>query len=293
MIQSIIRWRGPRAGNAITLAFVGFNLVFWLYPSLWLGLLSVSDWRFFGTPSWTGPRNFLYVLNDPQFWTGFLNVGRFMLYYLPIAVTASLGFAIGLRHVGRGKTFIALCFLLAYISSGVSYSLVFSKVFASTGPFNGFLLEHFGFTVPWLTTPSFAMLSVALVITWKFVGYYGLILYSGLSAIPREVYDAAKLDNSGPLRTLFRVTLPLMNAHLVTVLVLAITVSFGIFTEPYVMTGGGPMDSTTMPQLIMYETAFQRLQPGRAAAMAILTALVSYVAIRLFRKIVEREVEAI
>jgi multiple sugar transport system permease protein len=291
MIAQMRAWFGKHAGNLIALGLVMFNVLFWLYPSLWLGFLSVSDWRFFGTPSFSGTKNFTHVMTDPEFWTAFLNVWRFMLYYIPISLSASLAFAIGLRHVGRGKTFIALCFLLAYISSGVSYSLVFSKVFSSTGPLNSFLLHTFGVTVPWLTTPSLAIFSVSLVITWKFVGYYGLILYAGLNAIPKEIYDAAELDNSGPLRTLFRVTLPMMNAHLVTVVVLAITVAFAIFTEPYVMTGGGPMDSTTMPQLIMYETAFQRLRPGHAAMMAIITAVVSYIAIQLFRKLFERDVE--
>ena len=293
MIAQLRTRIGRRAGDLIGLGFIVFNVVFWLYPSLWLGFLSVSDWRFFGTPSFSGTKNLIYVMNDPEFWTAFLNVWRFMLYYIPISLTASLGFAIGLRHVGHGKTFIALCFLLAYISSGVSYSLVFSKVFSSNGPLNSFMLHEFGFVVPWLTTPALAMFSVSLVITWKFVGYYGLILYAGLNAIPKELYDAAKLDNSGTCRTLFKVTLPMMNAHLVTVVVLAITVAFGIFTEPYVMTGGGPMDSTTMPQLIMYETAFQRLQPGHAAMMAIITAVVSYITIQLFRKFIERDVEMV
>lgn len=284
-------WSGRRTANVIALAFVLFNALFWLYPSLWLGVLSASDWRFFGTPAFSGLKNFVYVINDMEFWTAFGNVWRFMLFYIPISLAASLGFAIGLRHVGRGKAFIVLCFLLAYISSGVSYSLVFSKIFSSSGPMNTFLQQHFGFTIPWLTTPSLALFSVSLVITWKFVGYYGLILYSGLNAIPKEVYDAAKLDNSGPLRTLFKVTLPMMNAHLVTVMVLAITVAFAIFTEPYVMTGGGPMNSTTMPQLVMYETAFQRLQPGHAAMMAIITAVVSYAAIQVFRRLFERQVD--
>jgi multiple sugar transport system permease protein len=280
-------------GNLIAIGFVTFNLLFWLYPSLWLGLLSVSDWRFFGEISFSGLKNWVFVVNDAEFWTSFWNVGRFMLYYIPISLVASMAFAIGLRHVRFGKTFIALCFLLAYISSGVSYSLVFSTVFSTTGPFNRFLQHQFGFSIPWLTDPSLAMFSVCLVITWKFVGYYGLILYSGLNTIPKEIYDAARLDNCSPLRTLLKVTLPMINTHLVTVVVLAITVAFAIFTEPFVMTGGGPMNSTTMPQLVMYETAFQRLQPGHAAMMAIITAVVSYCAIQVFRKFVERPVQIV
>ena len=280
-----------QVGNYIVSGFIAFNLLFWLYPSLWLGLLSVSDWRFFGKLSLSGTKNFLFVVSDTEFWTSFWNVWRFMLYYIPISLAASLAFAIGLRHVRAGRTFIALCFLLAYISSGVSYSLVFSTVFSSTGPLNRFLQDQFGVTIPWLTDPSLAMLSVSLVITWKFVGYYGLIIYSGLNTIPQEIYDAAKLDGCPPLRTLLKVTVPMINTHLVTVVVLAITVAFAIFTEPFVMTGGGPMNSTTMPQLVMYETAFQRLQPGHAAMMAIITAVVSYCAIQLFRKFAERPVE--
>ena len=161
---------------------------------------------------------------------------------------------------------------------------------SDVGPLNNFLSQHFGFTVPWLTDPSLAMFSVSLVITWKFVGYYGLILYSGLVAIPKEIYEAARLDHSGPVKTLLRITLPLINAQILTVLVLAIAVAFAVFTEPYMLTGGGPMSSTTMPQLVMYETAFQRLQPGQAAMMASITALVSYAVIRLFRKLFERDV---
>lgn len=284
--------RGARhAGNLVALAFVAFNVVFWLYPSLWLAVLSLSDWRFFGELRLSGLKNFIIVINDREFWAAFRNVGRFMLFYIPMVMLASLAFALGLRQVGRGKTFIVLCFLLAYVSSGVSYSLVFSKVFNDSGPLNSFLSQTFGFTVPWLTTPSMALFSVALVVTWKFVGYYGLILYSGLNAIPKELYDAAKLDHAGPLTTLWRVTLPMLNAQLVTVLVLAITVAFAIFTEPYVLTGGGPMNSTTMPQLVIYETAFQRLQPGHAAMMAILTALASYAVIRLLRRLIERDVK--
>jgi multiple sugar transport system permease protein len=181
--------------------------------------------------------------------------------------------------------------LLAHISSGVAYSLVFTKIFSSTGPFNSFLFEWFGFKIPWLTSPTMAMLSISLVVTWKYVGYYGLILYSGLVAIPKEIYDAARLDNAPPLTRLFRITLPMINAQLIMVVVFAVIVSFGIFTEPYLMTGGGPLESTTTPLLVMYETAFMRLQPNRAALMSIIIAVASYLVIKLIRKFLERDVE--
>jgi multiple sugar transport system permease protein len=277
-------------GAALAISYLLFNLVFWAYPFLWLIVLSVSDWRFFDTPSFSGLTNFFVVLEDPEFWNSVWNVVRFLGYYLPIVLTCSLAFAFGLKHLGRGKAFVALCFLLAHISSGVAYSLVFTKIFSSTGPLNSFLFDWFGFKIPWLSSPSLAMLSISLVVTWKFVGYYGLILYSGLIAIPREVYDAAKLDNTPPLTRLFKVTLPMINAQLIMVLVFAIILAFSIFTEPFMMTGGGPLESTNMPMLVIYETAFMRLQPSRAALMSIIIAVASYLVIKLIRKFLERDV---
>lgn len=288
-----INIRESQIGGALAISFLLFNIIFWAYPFIWMAILAVSDWRFFDVPTFTGLKNFFIVMEDPEFWRSFWNVMRFMGYYIPIVLTCSLAFAFGLQHIGRGKVFIALCFLLAHISSGVAYSLVFSKIYSSTGPLNTFFLEWFGFTIPWLSNPSMAMLSISLVVTWKYVGYYGLILYSGLMAIPEEIYDAAKLDNTPPITRLFRVTLPMINAQLVMVLIFAVTIAFAIFTEPYMMTGGGPTESTNMPMLVMYETAFSRLQPGRAALMAIIIAIASYVVIKIMRKIIEKDVELV
>lgn len=280
-------------GASLAIAYLLFNVVFWAYPFLWLVILSFSDWRFFDLPIYSGLKNFYSILENPEFWRSLWNVIRFLGFYLPLVLASSLAFAFGLRHLGRGKVFVALCFLVANISSGVAYSLVFTKIFSSSGPLNTFLADWFGFTIPWLSSPSMAMLSISLIVTWKFVGYYGLILYSGLVAIPSEIYDAAKLDNTPPLTRLFRITLPMINSQLIMVLVFAITVAFAIFTEPYMMTGGGPMESTNMPMLIIYETAFSRLQPGHAALMAIIIAIASYTLVKIIRRILEKDVELV
>jgi multiple sugar transport system permease protein len=142
-----------------------------------------------------------------------------------------------------------------------------------------------------MSDPNLAMLAIALVVAWKFIGYYGLIIYSGLQTIPKELYDAALLDNTPPLKRLFRITLPMINAQLIMVLVFTIIVSFGIFTEPYLITGGGPLGRTSTPLMVIYETAFRRLQPGRAAMMSVIVAAASYLLIRIARKFLERDVK--
>ena len=280
-----------RLGATLALSYMLFSLLFWAYPFVWLLILSVSEWRFFDTPAYSGLHNLVVVLQDPEFWTGLTNVLRFFAIFFPIAFLGSLGFAFGLQHVRRGKTFIALSFLLANISSGVAFSLVFKKLFSTTGPINNFLFSSIGYRIPWVSNPNLAMLAIALVVAWKFVGYYGLILYSGLQTIPEEIYDAATLDSAPRLTRLFRITLPMINAQLIMVLVFTILVSFSIFTEAYLITGGGPLDSTNMPMMIIYETAFRRLRPSHAAIMSLIVAGLSYGLIRVMRLFFEREVK--
>lgn len=294
----MIRWpnggRGLSREAIVALSLVSvylvFTAVFWAYPFFWLAKLSVTQWRFFDEPVFVGARNFIRTVRDPQFLGALWNVVRFLALYLPIAFGGALLVAFGLQHVGRGRAFVALCFLLSNVSSGVALSLVFLKIFSSTGPLNNSLYAAIGVRIPWTNHPTLAMLAIALVVAWKFVGYYGLIVYSGLLTVPRELYDAARLDHAGPWTRLTRITLPMMNPQLMMVLTFAILVSFGLFTEPFIITGGGPSDSTATPQMMIYETAFRRLQPSHAAMMSILVALVTYALVQLARRLFERKV---
>lgn len=282
-----------RTGGLLASTWIGYSLLFWFYPLAWLAVLSVTQWQFIGTPRFSGLQNLLGVVNDALFWASMWNICRFLMWYIPIVFIASLLFAAGLRRIKYGKSFIALSFLLANISSGVAYSIVFSKLFSEYGPVNQFLRESIGVSVPWFTNPDCAMLSIALIVTWKFVGYYGLILYSGMQAIPNDIYSAAMLDKTGRFKQGWAITLPMMNPQIVMVMVLAITVAFSIFTEPYLITGGGPLNSTTSPMVVMYEAAFQNMKPTWAATMSIIVAGCSFLAIWVFRKLFEKNIEIV
>lgn len=282
-----------RTGGLLASTWIGYSLLFWFYPLAWLIVLSVTQWQFIGMPRFSGLQNLLGVVNDALFWTSMWNIFRFLMWYIPIVFIASLLFAAGLRRIKYGKSFIALSFLLANISSGVAYSIVFSKLFSEYGPVNQFLRESIGVSVPWFTNPDCAMLSIALIVTWKFVGYYGLILFSGMQAIPNDIYSAAMLDKTGRFKQGWAITLPMMNPQIVMVMVLAITVAFSIFTEPYLITGGGPLNSTTSPMVVMYEAAFQNMKPTWAATMSIIVAGCSFLAIWVFRKLFEKNIEIV
>jgi len=246
-----------------------------------------------GKPQFVGFKNITRVLSDPLFWKTVVNVFRFMLYYIPLVLLGAMLFAIALNKLKYGKTFVTLSFLVANVSSGVAYSIMFSNLFAVNGPVNRLLYNLFGVTIPWFSSPSLAMFSIALIVIWKFIGYYGLILYAGLSAIPESLYEAAELDGANGFTKFFKITLPLLNPSIVMVMVLAITLAFGIFTEPYMITGGGPMRSTLTPMMHMITTAFQRMDPTYAATMAVFVAGISFGMVWLVRKIMEREVDLV
>lgn len=277
-------------GYSIIIPYITYTAIFWGYPFIWMVVLAFTKWNYFSKPTFVGLENFARIFTDSTFMRIALNTLNFLAYLIPMVLTFSLLFALALTKVKFGKTFIMLSFLVANVSSGVAYSLLFSNLFAINGPINRLLDKFFGITIPWFSNPQLAVFSICIIITWKFIGYYGLILYAGLLSIPQSLYEAAELDGANKSQIFWKITLPLLNPSLITVTVLAIMLTFGIFTEPYMITGGGPMQRTTTFLIYMYDTAFKRINPSYATTVAIVTALVSYAIVMLIRKFFEKEV---
>ena len=280
-------------GWGFSSVYIIFSLLFFVYPVVWMLILMFSKWNFIGEPQWNGFHNIVRVFTDELFWQSILNVFRFMVMYIPLVFISSVLFALGLKKLKYGKTFVALSFFVAQAAPGVAYSIIFSKIFSQDGPMNAFFYEHFGFVIPWFDSPTCAMLSIALIVTWKFVGYYGIIIYSGMNAIPKSIYEAADIDGASSVKCFFKITLPLLNSQMVMIMVLAITLAFGVFTEAFLITGGGPLNSTMTPLLIMYNSAFRKLDPTFSATMAVAVAIISYLVILITRKLIEKEVDIV
>jgi len=290
MGMKTLKRREAVKGWSISSVYLLYTSIFWGYPFVWLFILALSKWNFLTPRRFIWFRNFIKLFTDDLFWRVVLNTFNFMVYFIPMVLTLSLALAIAFTKVKYFKTFFVLSFLIANVSSGVAYSIIFSKLFAVNGPLNQVIYSLFGKTIPWFSNPQLAILSIAMMVTWKFIGYYGLILYSGLCTIPKALYEAAELDGANRWTKFWRITLPLLNPSLVMVLILAISLTFGIFTEPYMITGGGPMKRTFSFQMMIYTTAFQKLNPGYASALAIITALMSFGCVILTRKLIEKEV---
>lgn len=268
-----------------------YAAVFWGYPFVWLVILALSKWNFLSPRQTVWFDNFIRLFRDPLFWTVTWNTFRFMIYFMPMVLGLSILLATAFSRAKRFRTFFALSFLIANVSSGVAYSIIFTQLFSSNGPVNNFFYNTFGFVIPWFTDPNWAMFSIAIMVTWKFMGYYALIFLAGIQAIPRALYEAADLDGANGWTKFWKITLPLLNPSIVMVMVLAITLAFGLFTEPFMITGGGPLNSTQTFMMIVYTDAFQKYQPGYAATISIVAAGLSFALIWLTRKLVERKVE--
>ena len=134
------------------------------------------------------------------------------------------------------------------------------------------------------------MASIALVVSWKFTGYYALFFLSGLNNIPKAIYEAARIDGANPWQSFFKITVPLLNPTFVMIIVFATITSFNLFAEPYMITGGGPMNATKTMMLEIYNRVFEFLQVGYGSTLAIVSAIITFIFVCIFKKLVERDV---
>jgi len=268
-----------------------YNLVFWVYPFVWGFIIAFQQWNIISPEhTFVGLRNFSRVLTNRQFWNALRVTFRFWIVFLPAVTVSSLGLAMLLQRARHFRGFYIAGYLASYTMAGVAYSVVFNLLLTGNGLINTWLWKIFHVRIPWFTDPRIAIISIALIVVWKFVGYYGLIFLAGLNAVPKELFEAAALDGAGAWSRFWRITIPLLNPSFTVVFVFATILSFGIFTEPYMITGGGPLGSTETFMLLIYQRTFENLQAGYGSALAISMAALSYLATVLVRRGVEREV---
>ncbi|MBC7222059.1 sugar ABC transporter permease [Candidatus Bipolaricaulota bacterium] len=263
-------------------------VLFFLIPLGWSLSLVFFDWNLISpVRNYVGFYNFREALSSTRVHNAFLNTYKFMAIIVPSVMVVSLGLALIVHHLPRLKQFYAVGFFLPYLASGVAISLVVRGILSYDSAFNEFLRSVFGTSPRWLRDSFWATLVISAMIVWKLSGYYALIFLAGLQGIPRELYEAAALDGAGPFTQFRKITLPLLYPAFYTVLVLAVGLCFGIFTEPYVLTGGGPRFATHTWQLEIYYQAFERFRAGYGATVAVLNAVVTFASILVIRRIVE------
>ncbi|MCK6259038.1 sugar ABC transporter permease [Fictibacillus sp. WQ 8-8] len=277
-----------RLGWLFASPYLLYGLIFFLIPLGWSFYLSITDWNLIAPVfHHVGFDNFIKALQSPGVHAAFIVTFKFMIVFVPMVIASSLIVALVVHGLPRFKGLFLIGFFLPYLASGVVSSFIVKGFLSYNSPVNTFLRSSFGLDVNWLGTPFSALLVVSIIMAWKFTGYYALILTSGFESISKEIYEAAAIDGVNGWQRFWRITLPLLYPALFTTLILSIGVTFGIFTEVYQLTGGGPNFATNTWQMEIYKQAFQNLSAGYASAVALIASVVTFISIFIIRKFLE------
>ena len=278
---------------AVTLIFVFFFLP--VGASL---LLSLTDFDIYavGDPSnarFVGAANYSRLFRSPEFWSALKNTFIFALVGGPLTVGASLAAAMLVNaKAARFRGFFRTVYFIPFVTTLVAVSVVWRYMYHPQYGLIDYALGKVGIHGPdWLGDPRWALPAIILMSVWKNFGYNMLIFIAGLQSIPGELYEAAQLDGAGPLLRFRHVTLPMLGPTLLFVAVITMIGYFQLFAEPYVMTQGGPLGSTTSMVLLMYQEGFRWWRMGYAAAVAFVLFVV-ILAATLLQYRVQRERDA-
>jgi multiple sugar transport system permease protein len=289
--KSVGKGKSDRAGYLFVLPYAIFFLVFTAYPLIFSLVLIFHRWNIVGPMHWTGLGNFRTLLYDPLFWKSLWNTARFLVIHIPLQIGIALVLAEILNQQIRLRAFFRAAFFLPVVISGVVVTILWQQLYSTDTGLINLLLSKLGVSrVPWLTSTSLAMPSIAIMATWKNVGLYVVLFLAGLQNVPEVLYEAARIDGASKIQQFFKVTIPAINHVVVLVVILSTIGGFSLFIEPYVMTGGGPLDSTLSSFLYIYKQAFGFYRMGYAACMGFALALVILGVVVLERKYVETDV---
>lgn len=222
-------------------------------------------------PQWIGLANFKRLWGDRVFWKTLQNTVLYLIGVVPILVIFPLAIAILVNQKLRGMNWFRAAFYTPVVISMVVAGIAWRWLYAENGLLNQIIKSVFSVKegIGWLTSPQFALFSVMAVTIWKGLGYYMVIYLAGLQAIPADLYEAAAIDGSDGVSKHWDITVPLMKPYIVLVAVISAISATKVFEEIYIMTQGGPRNSSKTVVYYLYEQAFQNLEISYACTIGL------------------------
>jgi multiple sugar transport system permease protein len=291
--------RGPLLGRQpIGIAFVTPYAVFlaaiFAYPLGIAVYMSFHDW-FFAAPGavvdrpFVGFGNFVTVFTDPAILRSFANILVFLVINVPLTVALSLGLASALNAAIPFRTFFRVSFYVPYVTASVAVVGVWLFLFNSDGLVNS-VLGPLSPDPSWLVNSALAMPVVAVFVTWKQLGFFILLYLAALQNVPKELYESAAVDGASRWRSFWTVTVPGVRPATTLVVLLATITGANLFTEPYLLTGGGgPNGASASPVLVMYQRGIEQGEAGLAAAIGIVLVIGTLLISLVNRWLLERD----
>jgi multiple sugar transport system permease protein len=273
--------------------------VFFLLPVIAALGLSLTDYDLYALADIRNLRfvalgNYWELLQRPLFWSALGHTVYFVAVGVPLSMGASLGAALLLNSpLARCKPFFRTALFAPVVTTVVAVALIWRYLFNTKYGMANHVLGLIGIhPVDWLGDPHWAMPTIILFAVWKNFGYNMIIFLAGLQAIPADLYEAARIDGASLLQQFRHITLPMLRPTLLMVSILTVSGYFQLFAEPYVMTEGGPLQSTTSVLYLMYEEGFKWWNLGSASAVAFLLFVIMFGVTALMLRLSRRGGEA-
>ena len=268
-----------------------FVIVFVVFPVLFCFFLTFNKWNIISPMKFIGVDNYSRLLHDRLFWKAIGNTLKFLLLHIPLQLAVSLFLAYLLNQKIRAASFFRASFFMPVIVSGVVVTILWQQLFGYDAGLINKLLMSIGITkIGWLVNPDVAIYSIAVMATWKNVGLYVILFLVGLQTVPTQYYEAAKMEGATRWQQFYHITLPMINPTIFMVVILSTIGGFSLFIEPYIMTGGGPLNTTLSAVLYIYKQAFQYYNMGYSATLGFFYAVMIMTVVILQKKLIEKEV---
>ncbi|MFF4522965.1 carbohydrate ABC transporter permease [Streptomyces bluensis] len=295
-LRNTARGRQERAAWVLAAPFLALFAAFMLLPVVWSLLMSLTDTKSadLRTPlnvSFTALDTYVRLFQDDQFFTALRNTAVFVLVALPLTLAAGLAAAVALdRGIRRFRAVFRVGFYLPVITSIVAVAVVWKTLLEPRAGLVNLVLGWFGIDGPaWLADTRFALPVMIVVAVWRNLGTVMIIMLAGLQSVPQSLMEAAELDGAGPWQRFWRVTFPLLRPAL---LLTAVTTGVGylqFFDEPFVMTGGGPLDSTLSATLYAYNQFGNGNYDMASAASYVIFVLIVALTVLQFRVLRDKD----
>lgn len=264
-------------GLGFVLPVLVLFIMFRIWPAINGLLLSFQDYKINRPTNWVGFEHFRFLIQDDIFWHSLRVTFTYALIAVPLSTCAALGLALLINRALRGISFYRAIYFLPYITSLVMVSVVWSWVYKTNGGLLNSLLGTIDLgPVKWLTSQDMVLPSLAIMATWKGVGYAMMILLAGLRAIPHELGEASAVDGATGAQTFWRVTLPLLKPVLFFVVIIETIGSFQVFDAVFVMTQGGPVRASYSLVYMLYDESFKFGNYSYAAAIGVVLFLITF-----------------
>ncbi len=265
-------------------------LIFVSFPVIFSIVLTFHKWNIISPMEYVGFDNFIRLFEDRLFWKAIVNTLIFLIIHIPLQIVIALVLAYFLNQKIFMKGLFRATFFMPVVISGVVVTILWQQLYGYESGMLNRLLVNIGLgKVEWLTSKNVAMISIAIMATWKNVGLYVILFLIGLQSVPTSFYEAADMEGANSWQKFRHITVPAINPTIFMVTILSTIGGFSLFIEPYIMTSGGPLNSTLSAMLYIYKQAFDYYHMGYSATLGVFFAFIIMMVVVIQKYTIEKE----